>query len=216
MKKLTLMALCALMLVASGCQSSNQFFGVATGASLGGMFGSAIGGIAGGRHGHNVGTVAGMAIGGLIGAAATTPKDKGSNSRSSDYYNGYDDNDYRSNNSYSPYAAIDIEDIRFIDSNDNHYIDAGEHAKITFIVRNTGRDFVYDIAPVITVSGTKEIYLSPTAIISELAPGRAVRYTAEVVATKKLKTGNAEFAVSFSNGDVLYTLGSFNLRTRGR
>ncbi|MBP5561194.1 MAG: glycine zipper family protein [Muribaculaceae bacterium] len=216
MKKLTILGLCALMLVTSGCESSRQFYGVATGASLGGMFGSAIGGIAGGRRGHDLGTVTGMAIGGLIGAAATTPKDKSRDSRSSDYYNGYDDDDYRTNNSYSPYSAIDIEDIRFIDSNDNRCIDAGEKAKLTFIVRNTGRDFVYDIAPVITVTGTKQIYLSPTAIISELPPGRAVRYTAEVVATKKLKSGEAVFSIGFSDGDLLYTLGSFNLRTRAR
>lgn len=216
MKKLSILALCATLLVASSCSSSRQFFGVTTGASLGGMFGSAIGGLAGGHRGHHVGTVAGMAIGGLIGAAATTPKEKSSESRSSDYYNGYDNNDYRTNNSYSPYSSVDIEDIRFIDSNDNRCIDAGEQAKLTFIVRNNGNDYVYDIAPVITVSGTKQIYLSPTAIISELAPGRAVRYTAEVVATNKLKSGDVEFAISFSNGDVLYTLGSFQLRTRGR
>ncbi|MBQ3960271.1 MAG: hypothetical protein II683_00600, partial [Muribaculaceae bacterium] len=77
-------------------------------------------------------------------------------------------------------------------------------------------DFIYDIAPVITVSGTKEIYLSPTAIISELGPGKAVRYTAELVATRKLKNGYADFSIGFSNGNELYTVRSFQLRTRAR
>lgn len=213
MKKIALLALCGTMLLTS-CDSSRQMAGVATGASLGGMFGSAIGGIAGGWRGHDIGTVAGMAIGGLIGGAATAPKTKDGNYRSSDYYNSYDEQDYRLNNSYSPYASLDIEEVRFIDANDNRCIDAGEHAKLTFIVRNRGNEFVYDIAPVITVTGTKQILLSPTAIINELAPGKAVRYTAEVVATRKLKNGIADFSISFSDGNELYTLRSFQLKTR--
>ena len=48
----------------------NQFYGAATGASLGGLFGSAIGGIADGPRGHDMGTVVGMAIGGIIAVVA--------------------------------------------------------------------------------------------------------------------------------------------------
>ena len=193
-----------------------QFYGAATGASIGGMFGSAIGGIADGPRGSDMGTVVGMAVGGIIGAAATAPKTDDGNYRSSDYYYEYGVDDYRQNNSYSPYADIEIVDLRFVDENDNRALDAGEHAKLVFIMRNTGRDYVYDIAPVITVSGTKEIYLSPTAIVKELAPGKAVRYQSEIIATKKLKRGSADFSIGFSNGDKLYTMRSFQLRTNKR
>jgi len=216
MKKTLTAVLGAALLLMSSCQSSNQFFGAATGASLGGMFGSAIGGITGGWRGSDVGTIAGMAIGGMIGAAATAPKTEDGNYRSSDYYNGYDYGDYRQNNAYSPYANIMIENIRLIEANNNNCIDANEHAKLIFEIRNNGRDYVYDIAPVITVTGTKQIFLSPTAIISELGPGKAVRYQAEVVATRKLKNGIADFSISFSNGDELYTMSSFQIRTRNR
>ena len=172
----------------------SQFYGATTGASLGGMFGSAIGGIADGPRGSDLGTVVGMAIGGMIGAAATAPKTDDGNYRSSDYYYDYDMDDYRQNNAYSPYANIEIEELRFVDENNNRALDADEHAKLVFIMRNTGRDYIYDIAPVITVSGTKQIYLSPTAIVKELAPGKAVRYQSEIVATKKLKNGVADFS----------------------
>ena len=121
--------------------------------------------------------------------------------------------DYRQNNAYSPFASIEIEELRFIDENDNQALDANEHAKLSFIIRNTGRDYVYDIAPVIIVSGTKAIYLSPTAIVKELGPGKAVRYRSEVIATKKLKNGYADFSIGLSDGDKLYTLRSFQLRT---
>ena len=185
----------ALML--SSCQSMGQFYGAATGASIGGMFGSAIGGISDGRRGSDLGTVVGMAVGGIVGAAATAPKTDNGNYRSSDYYYDYDMDDYRQNNAYSPYVNIEIVDLRFVDENNNNALDANEHAKLVFIMRNTGRDYVYDIAPVITVSGTKEIYLSPTAIVKELAPGKAVRYQSELIATKKLKNGSADFTIGF-------------------
>ncbi len=214
-RKITLAAVAALLLL-SGCASSNQFYGAATGASLGGLFGSAIGGITGGRRGHDMGTVVGMAVGAAVGAAATAPKTRDRDYRSSDYYNGYGDEDYRQNSAYSPYADIEVDDIRFVDPNRTNCIDAGEHAKLSFVLRNRGNQYAYDLAPVITVTGTKQIYLSPTAIISELAPGGAVRYQAEVVATNKLKTGTVDFAISLSDGDHLYTLSSFQMPTRGR
>ena len=216
MKKTVFVALTATALMMSSCQSMSQFYGATTGASIGGMFGSAIGGVLDGPRGSDLGTVAGMAIGGIIGAAATAPKTDDGNYRSSDYYYDYGIDDYRQNNAYSPYANIEIEELRFVDENNNHALDAEEHAKLVFILRNTGRDYVYDIAPVITVTGTKQIYLSPTAIVKELAPGKAVRYQSEIIATKKLKDGTADFSIGFSDGDKLYTLRSFQMRTRKR
>jgi hypothetical protein len=216
MKKTVFVALTATALLMSSCQTMNQFYGATTGAYIGGIFGSAIGGMADGPRGSDLGTVAGMAIGGIIGAAATAPKTDDGNYRSSDYNYDYDMDDYRENNFYSPFASIEIEELRFVDENNNHVLDADERAKLVFIMRNTGRDYVYDIAPVITVSGTKQIYLSPTAIVKELAPGKAVRYQSEIIATKKLKSGTADFSIGFSDGDKLYTMRSFQLRTRKR
>ena len=215
-KKTVFVALIASAMLLSSCQSMNQFYGATTGASIGGMFGSAIGGLSDGRRGSDLGTVVGMAVGGIIGAAATAPKTDDGNYRSSDYYYDYDMDDYRQNNSYSPYANIEIEELRFVDDNNNRALDAGEHAKLVFIIRNVGRGYVYDIAPVITVTGTKEIYLSPTAIVKELGPGKAVRYQSEVIATKKLKNGTADFSIGFSDGDKLYMQRSFQLRTNKR
>ena len=215
-KKIIFGGITAMALLFSSCQTMTQFYGATTGASIGGMFGSAIGGVIDGPRGSDLGTVAGMAIGGIIGAAATAPKTDDGNYRSSDYYYDYGVDDYRQNNAYSPYASIEIADLRFVDENNSNTLDAEEHAKLVFIIRNTGRDYVYDIAPVITVSGTKEIYLSPTAIVKELAPGKAVRYQSEIIATRKLKNGTADFSIGLSDGDKLYTLRSFQLRTRKR
>ena len=141
-KKTVFAGLVAVAMLLSSCQSMNQFYGVTTGASLGGMFGSAIGGVADGPRGSDLGTVVGMAVGGIIGAAATAPKTDDGNYRSSDYYYEYGVDDYRQNNSYSPYANIEIVDLRFVDENNNKTLDANEHARLVFILRNTGRDYV--------------------------------------------------------------------------
>ena len=213
MKKNILITMTAALLMTTGCTTSDQFFGTMTGASLGGLFGSAIGGITGGPRGHDAGTIVGMAIGGAIGAAATAPKTEDGNYRSSDYGYDYGTRDYRRHDVHSPYADLEIQNVRFVDANSNRSIDAGEHAKLVFEIRNTGRDYIYDVAPVI---GTKQIYLSPTAIISELEPGRGVRYQAEVMATNKLKNGTAEFTIGFSNGEQLYVQRTFQLQTRAQ
>ena len=61
-KKTIFGGITAMALLLSSCQSMNQFYGVTTGASIGGMFGSAIGGIADGPRGSDLGTVVGMAV----------------------------------------------------------------------------------------------------------------------------------------------------------
>ena len=215
MKKIILATLATILLVGSSCSSSQQFYGTMTGASVGGLFGSTIGGIMGGWRGHDAGRLAGMVIGGAVGAAVTAPKtDNGEYSTSnypSDRQGGYYDNNYD-----SPFADLSIDNLRFIDSNNSRSLEADERAQLSFEVRNHGNRTIYDIAPVITVTGTKHIYLSPTAIISELAPGAAVRYTAEVVGGHKLKNGEAEVNISFSDGNQLYMMRSFQLRTYKR
>jgi hypothetical protein len=49
-----------------------------------------------------------------------------------------------------------------------------------------------------------------------LGPGKAVRYQSELIATKKLKNGSADFSIGLSDGDKLYTMRSFQLRTNKR
>lgn len=199
------------MMLLSSCSSAQQLYGTATGATLGGVFGSTIGGIMGGWRGHDVGKLAGMVIGGAVGAAVTAPKtDNGEYSTSHAGGNnpGYYQNDYD-----SPFYDLSIENMRLADSNQDRTLEAGEHAQLSFEIRNHGSEYIYDIAPVITVTGTKHIYLSPTAIISELAPGGAVRYKAEVVGGNKLKDGTADFNISFSDGNQMYMMSSFTLNT---
>ena len=46
-----------------------------------------------------------------------------------------------------------------------------------------------------------------------IAPGRSVRYTAELYGKPSLRRGMADFTISFAYGQYLYTVRSFQLQT---
>ena len=205
------------------------------GSSLGGIFGSSIGGIMDGPRGADAGRALGMIIGGAAGAAATAPKqqkqtqvgryDEYTQERSVDEYNRRSSSVNRRSATIDRqtgisvpdgYEALQIEDLRFMDQNNDHRLNANERAKLVFEIRNTGSRTLYNVAPVVDVSDSKHILISPTAIVGSIAPGKAVRYTAELYAKKNLKNGNAQFRISFAQGKVLYTVRRFELRTQER
>lgn len=222
MKKFGILLFSATLLLSS-CQTPEQFGAATTGGVFGGIFGSAIGGLFGGPRGADAGTVIGMIAGAAVGAAATAPeaRDYRDYDYTSDTYRRHRNVEYSSHSREAEeigreYNNLEINNLRFVDIDNNKTINANENCKLVFEIKNTGHDTIYDIAPVITVNGTKAIIISPTAVISELGPGKAVRYTAEVYATKRLRTGVADFTISFVKGDYKYTMTSFTLATKGR
>ena len=220
MRKLGLLLIASCLLLSS-C-SYQQFGAAATGCSLGGMFGSSIGGLMGGYRGHNIGTVAGMTAGAAIGIAATSNHDKpAKKAQEPDYYDEYESyEDYqpqpskkhRSSSGYNALGALSIERIHFADENNNQYLEPNEHASLVMAIYNRGNETLYNIAPQISCDN-KRIRISPTAIVSELAPGQGFRYRAEVIASNKLKEGETIFKVGFENGKDQITKRTFRIRT---
>ena len=213
--------LMATSLILSSC-SYQQFGAAATGSSLGGMFGSSVGGLMGGYRGHELGTVAGMATGAAIGIAATSKRSKPEKQeKEREYYDDYDSyEDYapqsskkqRSVSSYNELNALSIERIHFTDANKNQYLEPNEHASLVMDIYNRGNETIYNIAPQISCDN-KRIRISPTAIVSELAPGQGFRYRAEVIASNKLKEGTTIFKVAFENGGEPILKKTFSIRT---
>ncbi|MBP5628242.1 MAG: hypothetical protein J6W50_00630 [Bacteroidaceae bacterium] len=222
MKKLSIFAISAALLFSS-CETSDQFGAAAGGGILGGIFGSAIGGLMGGHRGADAGAAIGIIAGAAMGAASAAPKERGTSDYdyTTDTYNRHSKVVYSSRGEDADrmgreFAKVEIQNLRFVDRNNNQAIDAGENSKIVFEVKNNGSHTIYDIAPIISVRGTKHIIISPTAVISYIDAGQAVRYTAEVYGKRQLRNGVAEFTISFAKGDYLYNMTSFQLATRGR
>jgi hypothetical protein len=226
MRKISLSLMIAAMLL-TGCESSEQLNGMFMGGTLGSIFGSSIGGLMDGPRGADAGRALGMLIGGAAGAAVTAPKNNNSSDVSSRYDN-YDQNDEvdtynrhsRRNQVQQPvtsvpeeYSNLQIENLRFVDQNNNHTLDASERAQLVFEIRNSGNQTVYNVTPVVNSSDAKHILISPTARIDAIAPGRAVRYTAELFGKSHLRLGSADFTISFAVGKLLYTVRKFQLST---
>lgn len=222
--------LLSLSMLVSSCSSYDQVRGVATGASLGGMFGSGIGGLMGGPRGADKGTVAGMLVGGVLGAAATSSKEKKQRrshnettnqpSRADYDYTTNDDDVYSTTSTRSGYntsnystssynapavstnalQALEVTNLRFADENNNRCVDLNEKAYITFDIYNRGDVALYNVAPDITCNN-KNIVLSSPTTVDCVQPGQGIRYKANVVAMRKIGTDTPlTFTISFGKG----------------
>ena len=171
---------------------------VSAGASIGGVLGSIVGDRAGGWHGSQFGALVGTVAGAAIGNAVTTPRQE----------KVIVEESYPERTPAEPYYApsgLRITNIRFIDDNRNHTIDADENCKLVFDIVNQGDVSAYNITPVIEeVTGMKHIGISPSVQISYLPQGNRVRYTATIAGGRRLKAGEAVFRVytTESNGAV--------------
>jgi len=167
---------------------------VSAGASIGGMLGSIVGDRAGGWKGSQFGALVGTVAGAAVGNAVTTPRTKKVVIEEESSATPY----------YAP-SGLQVTNIRFIDGNRNHMIDAEESCKLIFDIINEGDYAAYNITPIIEeVSGMKHISISPSVQISYLPQGEKVRYTATVTGGKRVKSGEVVFRVytSESNGAV--------------
>ncbi len=217
--RFTAVAFAGLVLL-SGC-TDQQMRGTMAGGSLGAIFGSSIGGLMGGPRGSDAGTALGMAVGAVVGNAVTAQKNRKADT-------GIDECDDSCNapasqrkarkaeslNFVSNIDGLKVENIRFVDENRNQTIDAGEKAKILFEIHNDGDATLYNITPVVSSSEPRKVIVSPTAIVANLAPGKAVSYTANVLATSKVKDGEVNFTIAFQDGKRLVTYKNFTINTK--
>lgn len=196
----------------SGCatgRGSGNPGAVMAGASIGGTVGSAIGGLVGennrgwrgGYRGSAIGTIVGTIAGAAIGNAVSTPR-----KQEDEFVEIIERSKVATRQQPRRYQApapeLRIRNIRFIDTNRNQTIDAGESCKVIFEVVNEGRTPVYDVVPTVEeTTEMKHIYISPSVMIEQIAPGEGIRYTATVYGGEKLKNGEVLLRVTVAAGD---------------
>lgn len=189
---------------------------VQAGAAIGGVLGAIIGDRAGGYNGSQFGALMGTVAGAAVGNAVTTPR--ADNYEEDGYYIESRPGSYPQGR-YTPVSSgLRVTNLRFIDDNRNHVIDAEENSKLVFDVVNEGDAPAYNVTPVIEeVNGVKHLLISPAQQIAYMPVGNKIRYTATIRGGKKLKTGEAVFRVytTESNGAVSETH-EFSLPTQKR
>mgnify|MGYP002624864475 CR=1 FL=1 len=116
-------------------------------------------------------------------------------------------------------SLIEIRNARIIDADHDGIIRAGEECKLTFEVMNRSSMTLYDVQPtVIDASGNKHIHISPNLHVESIAPNSGIRYTASILADKKLKDGTAiiRVAVTQGNKEITSQVKEFSVQTRRR
>lgn len=207
-KQAMTLGLSALLL--SGCVTSYHGGGGAiVGASIGGQVGNAVGGLIGGSSGRwhgaflgsAIGTIAGTAAGAAIGHALTTPKENKDDERQYTpevrrvYPSDRSESDRQQDN-----VGLKVRNIRFIDDNRNHAINAAESCKVIFDIVNESSRTAYRVVPIVeTVGKAKHIGISSPVMIEQIQPKEGFRYTATIYGGNKLKNGEVTFRVGVAD-----------------
>ena len=102
----------------------------------------------------------------------------------------------------------------FTDANGDGAISAGEECKVSFEIMNNSDSEIFNVTPtVIETTGNKHIHISPTVRVESIKPHQGVRYTATILADKRLKDGNAVIRVTVPQGqnDIASMAREFNI-----
>ncbi len=214
--------LVGISLLLSGC-SSYTASGAVTGGQFGHVVGSAIGGITGGWRGHHVGsligTVGGAVAGAAIGAAVEHSAEQRSQRASEDSYNEQADNrsDMEHNRCVgqivrrngqndcpkSEYPIL-LHRAAVYDTDHNGVLTRGEECTVSFEIMNTSSSTIYDIYPIVEdITANRHIQVSPNLRVESIAPYGGIRYTATILADRKLKDGEILIRVGVACGQQM-------------
>ena len=240
MKKFIVISLAGAMLLSS-CSTTES--GASNGAFFGSILGSAIGGITGGYRGSDIGTIVGMAGGAVVGAAIGQASEKEEQRKYDEYMrrrndqSGFDPNNAGDDRIVMeeevPSQTVTLDELKrmegfnvninesihlrhedFSDANGDGFITPGEECKVSFEIMNNSDVEIFHVIPtVIETTGNKHIHISPTVRIESIRPHQGVRYTATVLADKRLKDGNAVIRVTVTQGrnDIASMAKEFNI-----
>ena len=239
MKKVIVYSLVGAMLLSS-CSTTES--GASNGAFFGSIIGSAIGGISGGHRGSDIGTLVGMAGGAVVGAAIGQASEKAEQRKYDEYMRRRTDSGFDPNNGGDdrivmetevPSNTVSLDELKnmtgynvninesiqlrhenFTDANGDGNISPGEECKVSFEIMNNSDVEIFNVIPtVIETTGNKHIHISPTVRVESIKPHQGVRYTATILADKRLKDGHAVIRVTVTQGqnDIASMAKEFNI-----
>ena len=239
MKKVIVYSLVGAILLSS-CSTTES--GASNGAFFGSIIGSAIGGISGGHRGSDIGTLVGMAGGAVVGAAIGQASEKAEQRKYDEYMRRRADSGFDPNNGGDdrivmetevPSNTVSLDELKnmtgynvninesiqlrhenFTDANGDGNISPGEECKVSFEIMNNSDVEIFNVIPtVIETTGNKHIHISPTVRVESIKPHQGVRYTATILADKRLKDGNAVIRVTVTQGqnDIASMAKEFNI-----
>ena len=113
-------------------------------------------------------------------------------------------------------ANLEIRHARLLDSSRDGVLTRGEEARMVFEIYNNSSKPVYRVQPsVAEVTGNKHIHISENILVESIAPGKGVRYTANIKADSYLRDGEAVIRIGVfqNNREVPSQTKEFSIRT---
>lgn len=192
MRKSVLWLLSVALLLCS-CGSTGE--GAMNGGFFGHVIGSAIGGLTGGWRGEQIGAVAGMLGGAVAGAAIGSAVENSHKKERQERMPAAPDRmTYRE-------AALEIRNAVVEETHHDGVLTRGEQCIVRFEIYNTSDDPIYNVRPLVNdETGNRHVKVSPNLLIESIAPRQGVRYSATIVADKKLKDGEIIVSVGVAQG----------------
>ena len=192
------------LLIVSSCTNKTAA-GLYMGGEFGHVIGSAVGGLTGGWRGHHagslIGTVGGMVAGAAIGAAIDNAQERKYEERMAQHSQRPDRSDLDRVYVDDAISMLEIRHAEIFESNADGVLKRGEECTVVFEIHNTSDDNVYDVCPFVEdATGNKHIKISPNLRIESIGPRQGVRYTATILADKRLKDGEIIVRLGVSQG----------------
>ncbi len=132
---------------------------------------------------------------------------------------GFGDNFSSSYADVSAPANLEIRNARIVDASRDGVLTRGEEARMVFEIYNLSPKTVYRVQPSVReITGNKHVHISENILVESIAPGRGVRYTANIKADSRLKDGEAVIRIGVlqANKEISSQTREFQLRTAKR
>lgn len=97
--------------------------------------------------------------------------------------------------------VIEVRNAVFHDQDGDGILRGGEQCQVSFEIMNNSQETVYDVLPtVLETTQNKHIHISPNIRVESILPNRGVRYTANILADKRIKDGQVVIRVAVAHG----------------
>ena len=114
---------------------------------------------------------------------------------------------------------LEVRHARLLDSSRDGVLTRGEEARMVFEIYNNSSQYVFNVQPsVAEVTGNRHIHISENILVESIAPGKGIRYTANIKADSYLRNGQAVIRIGVfqNNREVPAQTKEFTIRTSKR
>ena len=199
--------------------NSTQVFAAMSGLNAGATLGGAIGGLTSrSPRGYHMGTTIGAISGAAIGAMATMPRKK--RSETVETYEA----PQRKRGPFSQSATLSgmrrdirVTNVTFRDSSGDGVLQPGETAIISYDIINVTPRAINLLVPRMELSSrAKRIHISPMQNIVDVPSGEGVRYSVTLTADSRLKSGSTDLTLYLSSdeGASFTAMNTIQIRTK--